>query len=349
MNEKENLNDSSLRTPILVQQMSPYIRLLIKSWEKILWFNGVILIISILILFLFIKNYYDSTVEILPDYGVGGMLGSLSQLASVAGLNVGETPPTQIYQNLIVGEKVLEKVIYEKYRTNKFNNPVNLIEYNEIDLKKTDGKDPQYLQERDKFLQMLKIFKEKMLFIDFDRTTNILTITIRANERELSAKIANVLVVALDDYVRTKRKTNATEQRIYLEKRLNQVSDSLTYFEESLRKFQESNRVISLSPKLILEENRMNRNIQIKQTVLFELTKQLELIKLEEIKNSPIINLREDAGIPIEKAGPKRLILLILIMIFSIGLSGGYFIFQNKISFYAKSIRKTLRQDDFSE
>ena len=66
----------------------------------------------------------------LPEYGSKSTtLSGLSQLASLAGVKVGEGAPTEIYQNLLTSETVLEPVIYAKYKTEEYKDSVNLIQY----------------------------------------------------------------------------------------------------------------------------------------------------------------------------------------------------------------------------
>ncbi|MFA6540128.1 MAG: hypothetical protein WCT99_00855 [Bacteroidota bacterium] len=341
MSEEQKSYESKDAIKEFIEKIAPYFRIVLQNWKKILYLNGAIAILSAAILLLFVKNYYDSSIVILPDYGGGSMLGSLSGLAAVAGISVGESVPTMIYQKLLEGEAVLEPVIYKKYDTREFDHPVNLIDYNEIELDVTNDSDPKFLQDRDKFLQMIKIFKEKMLMTDYDRNTSILTVTVRTHEPILSSEIVNNLVSSLDEFVRTKRKSNAKEQRIYIEKRTDQVQDSLRIAEETLKGFREKNRVTA-TPQLLLDLTRLVRNVDILQAVYIELTKQMELIKLEEVKDSPIINIREGAGIPVKKEGPKRAIYFILIMIFSLGLSTIWIIYSKDIFEYYKYIRKNL-------
>ena len=54
--------------------------------------------------------------------------------------------------------------------------------------------------------------------------------------------------------------------------------------------------------------------------------KQYELVKLEEVKDTPVLNIRELAKNPIKKTGPKRRTTLILIMFLSVLFSGLYLI-----------------------
>ena len=153
------------------------------------------------------------------------MLSQLSGLASLAGVKVGEAAPTEIYQNLISSETVLQDVIYAKYRTEEFSDSVNLIKYFEIN--ETD--DNPEIQKRKEFLTLYEILTKGRISTDVDRMTKILNVTVTMPEAQLSADVANKLVKSLDLYIRTQRKSNATEQSFYLEKRTEQVKDSLDY------------------------------------------------------------------------------------------------------------------------
>lgn len=324
MNEiqKEINNNSGFEN--LLERIAPIIRLIAVQWKRILIINTVIGILSSVILIFFVENYYDSTVIILPNYSGTSMLGGLSSLAAVAGLNVGESNPSAIYQKLIESETVLEPVFYNKYQTKEYDHPVNLIEYFDIKIDKTEISDPLSLQEREKFLLLKEQMLKRSISTNLDRITNILAITVRMPEQKLSSDIANALIHSLDQYVRTKRKSNATEQRIYIEERTSQVKDSLEVLEDSLKKFREQNRIVS-SPQLMLEQARLLRQVEILQTVYIELTKQSELIKLEEVKDSPIINVQEAAGIPIKKSGPSRAKYLLVTLLFTVSLTMGWF------------------------
>lgn len=319
----------------VVEKLRPYVMQLWGSRKKLVIFNAVVLALTLVYLLFLTKPYYRSTVTILPDYGNKGseMMGGLSGLASLAGVSVGDTPPTQIYQNLITSETVLSNVIYSKYQTKEFDKPVDLIEYFEIEPDKSLPKD---LQQRKMFLPLYTSLAKGAITSDLDRMTKILTITVEMPESKLSADVANKITASLNNYVLTQRKSFATEQRKYLEKRVAQVKDTLTYFEEKLKNFRSQNRVILQSPELQLEQMRLMRNVEIQQTVYGELVKQLELVKLQEVKDTPVINIKEEAKEPILKAGPKRFSTLIIIMFLSVLFSAGYFVFIGSIEKYAR-------------
>jgi len=328
-----------------IEKAAPYLKILIVNWKKLLIINGIVAVVSAAFLLLFVKNYYDSTITIMPDYGVNASLGGLSSLAAMAGFSVGQTAPNEIYNNLIYSESVLKPVIYAKYKTEEFEKPVNLIEYFEIEPNTVSEEAPKELQERDKFIQMMESFSKNILTSSVDRITTILSVSVRTNEPAMSSEIANNIVKSLDHYVRTKRKSNAKEQRIYIEERVKQVKDSLTIVENKLKAFREQNRIVGQSPQLLLEQGRLQRELEIQQTIFIELTKQMELIKLEEIKDAPIINIREEAGIPIVKAGPSRLKLLVIVLLLTFIFITGYILFlKDIIRNYRKAIFLYLKK-----
>jgi uncharacterized protein involved in exopolysaccharide biosynthesis len=266
------------------------------------------------------------------------MLSQFSGLASLAGVNVGSGSPTEIYQNLLQSESVVGPVIYSRYLTKEYPDSVNLIQYFEID---TKDKNPE-IQKRKRYLTVNELLTKSLISTDLDKMTKILTVKVTMPEAQLSADVVNKLVESLDQYIRTKRKSYASEQRYYLEKRVEQIKDSLNICENELRDFREQNRMITQSPNLLLEQERLMRNVEIQQNVYIELTKQLELAKIDEIKDTPILNIKEIAQNPIIKAGPKRVVTLILIFFFSVLVSGIYILYEDILhkTFHYMRIKK---------
>ena len=319
-----------------VEKVKPYFNKLWSYRKKIIIINIVVLIITLAYLLFLTKPFYQSSVTILPEYGSkSNMLSQLSGLASLAGVKVGDSAPTELYQNIITSETVMQEVIYSKYKTKEFPDSVNLIQYFEV-----EGKDENpTLNKRKEFLTLYEMFLQGRISTEVDRMTKILNVSVTMPEAQLSADVANKLVKSLDLYIRTQRKSYATEQSFYIEKRTEQVKDSLTAAENMLKKFREQNRVTAQSPNLLLEQGRLMRNIEILQTVFIELTKQLEISKIDQIKDAPVVNVKEYAKNPVKKAGPKRASSLIMIMFFSFIFSSLYFIFIDDVKKYVRIVR----------
>lgn len=310
----------------------------VRLWEvrkKLLIFNGAVAVVIIAYLYLIAKPYFESTVTILPEFGSKSTtFAGLSQLATLVGVRPSEGAPAEIYQNLITSEIILEDVIYSKYITKRFKDSVNLIEY--FNPENEDNFESK--NERQVFLGVYRNLANNQVRTNVDRLTKILTLTVIMPESQFSADIANRIAESLDKYIRTKRKSFASEQKFYIEKRIEQLTDSLTIAEEKLKNFSEQNRMILQSPQLLLERGRLMRNVEILNAVYIELNKQLEVTKIDEIRETPVVNVKEWAKDPVYKAGPARVSNFIKFLFLSILFSSVYFLFKDRFLKYLKLI-----------
>ena len=250
--------------------------------------TGAVTVLAAITAFFIMTEYFRSSAVILPDADkskLGSMGGGISDLAAMAGVNVGgEGSIVKLYPTILKSESVLRNVIYTKYKTKKFSDSVDLIQYWEI-----KEKSP----ERDYEVALLGL--RNALEVSIDIKLNIVSIAIETEEPQLSADILNTIISTLDKFIRTKRNSNASEQRKWIEVRLAEVKDDLSKAENALKEFREKNRVVSGSPQLLLDQERMLREVQINSTMYVELKKQLELAKIEEIRSTPIISVMDYA------------------------------------------------------
>lgn len=320
-----------------LQKLQPYLRILFENRKRMLWFNAVVGVLAAAYVLFMVGHSYTVTAEILPDYGntmglpggLGGMggLGGLSSIASLAGLNIGGQSPTEVYQDLLNSESVLAPVIYSKYKTEKFDHPVNLIQYWDCP---NAGWVPDSLQERYKLLTAMKNLVTSTR-AEVDRESEILTVRLKMSEGQLAADVINAMMESLDNYVRTKRKSYASNQRIYIEKRLDQVKDSLSVSEQALADFRDHNKVIEVSPQLQLQQARLARTVDIQQTVFTELMSQLELAKIAEVRDTPVLNIKELSQNPVMPTSLSRRIQFMFIMFLSVVGSAAYFIYESNL------------------
>jgi uncharacterized protein involved in exopolysaccharide biosynthesis len=219
----------------------------------------------------------------------------------------------KLYPTIIKSESVLKNVIYVKYKTKESPDSINLIQYWEI-----KDKSPQ----RDYEVALLGL--RTALDVSMDLKTSVLTLSIETKEPQLSADIVNTVVHSLDEFIRTKRITNASEQRKWIEERLVEVKADLSRAENNLKDFRERNRVVSGSPQLLLDQERLAREVQINSTMYIELKKQYEIVKIEEIKNIPIINVMDYARPAAKKDKPKKATITMVAFMLALVGSASY-------------------------
>jgi uncharacterized protein involved in exopolysaccharide biosynthesis len=296
--------------------------------------TGCITVVSIIISLLLTETF-KSTAVILPDTDKSKIsaLGGLSDLASLAGVSTGDVSLVKLYPTIIKSESVLKNVLYKKYKSKQYSDSVDLIQYWKI-----NEKTPERSYE-----VTLKGLQDGLV-VASDIKLNVITLEIETNEPQLSADILNTVIAELDRFIRTKKKTNASEQRKWIEGRLAEVKSDLETSENRLKDFRMSNRIIATSPQLFLEQERLLREVQINSTLYSELKKQYELIKIEEIKNIPLISVLDYARPAANKEKPKRAIIVLTSLLLSLIGSAGYVLVREE---YGKQIAQF--KADFSK
>ena len=275
---------------------------------------GIATALTIVIVLVLPKSYKSST-TLLPESNQQSLsaMAGLSGLASLAGLNLAGSAVEPLYPEILTSEVVLSGVIYRKYQTEKFVDSVNLIQYWEIE---------EDSPEED-FESCLRSLREK-LDIAFDRRLNTVTVELSDREPKMAAEILNSLTERLNWFIATKRSSNASEQRKWIEARKREVEGDLNRSEEILKRFREKNRRIVDSPELLLQQERLTRDVQINSTIFLELKKQYEIAKIEEIKNIPVVNVLDPARPAARKDKPKRTIITIVVFLLAVGGSIAY-------------------------
>lgn len=289
-----------------------------------------------------IPNSYRSTATILPesDQSKLGGLSGLSDLASIAGVSLGgEKSLVKLYPAIIRSESVLRNVILASYEISGSQERMNLVEYWDI-----DEKSP----ERNFEVAFERLNED--LSVSMDSKTNIVSISLETEDPLLSAGVVGGIVRGLDEFMRTRRTTNASEQRKWVEQRTEEVRQDLKLIEESLKTFREKNRRVVDSPKLLMEQERLIREAEINAALYIELKKQFELARIEEVKNVPIINVLDPPRPAAEKDGPRRGIMVVMAAFLSVLLYGGVLIVDLKyggmLRIFAANVREAITSSE---
>jgi uncharacterized protein involved in exopolysaccharide biosynthesis len=310
--------------------LQPYLKRIWKRRKQFIWFNSVACVVSVIFVIFARGREYTTSLEILPDYGnksnlLSG-LGGLSETAAFAGINLSGETSTAIYQDLLISESVLSPVIYNEYNTENY----------------AGSWVPDSLQGRYKLLIAITNLNKRIRTV-MDRETKVLTVELRMPEGKLTAEVLNNIVGSLDNYVRTKRKSNASNQRIYIEKRLEQVKDSLKVAEDMLAEFRMRNKILDFSPQLQLVQTRFVRNVEIQQTISMELVRQVELAKIEEIRDTPILNIKEFAQNPVIPTSLGRRYQFVILVFFFLITSASYFAFEDGLLDLVRIAKEELK------
>jgi len=171
------------------------------------------------------------------------------------------------------------------------------------------------------FMEKIEIIRRnKLLSINKDVKTGILTMTSNAPDPQLAYDLNLFTINYISNYIRNSLKTQAKEKRIFIEERIKETKEELTKAENALAEFKERN-LASIAPKVALEEGRLMRNVTLNQEIFIQFQKQYELTRIEELDDQALVQVVKSAEVPIKRSKPKR--KMIVIITFILGLFSG--------------------------
>jgi len=201
--------------------------IIIVKRKKVLLLTGIIsVILSYLTIFFFVQEQFDSTAMIIPSEqssmgGIASLLGSMSDLPiDLAGIE--SSPSTGMYETLLFSRTFAEIMI------NKFD---LVMDYH------TDTRN-----------NTIEAFHGSMETEETDASAYL--ITVRANSPEKSAEMTNYIVNLLNDKIIDLNIQKSKDNRLFLQKRYDEIKDQLKNAEDSLRIFQSKTGILLMEDQV---------------------------------------------------------------------------------------------------
>jgi uncharacterized protein involved in exopolysaccharide biosynthesis len=218
---------------------------------------------------------------------------------------------SEYYTELLRSFPFLERIANKKFFSKKLGEEVALILYYEIE---ADNETERMVKATETIGGNLELSTA--------RTTKVVSLSYSSGEPELSAAIVNAFLEELIKYNQDIRDTKAKQNREFIEERLEENRKLLKKAEAELADFTAKNKKI-VTPDLEIELDRLKRNVKVQEEVYVMLKKQLELAKIEEQEKKPVIEIIENASVPLYKSSPKTKRNVVLAGLVSLFLFSG--------------------------
>jgi uncharacterized protein involved in exopolysaccharide biosynthesis len=236
----------------------------------------------------------------------GGQQAGLGQLATQFGLTLPRSSASspQFYADLLQTREVLREVATTNY--------------------KAGGSEPfsgdliAYLKIRplppERAVAAAVAALRNMVTVSVDRITGLVRFQVDSKSPELSTQIASGLIELVNDYNLRRHQTQSRAEREFVEQRVAQVKSDLTAAEDELAAFLARNRRIADAPQLVAEEQRLQRQVTLRQQIYLGLAQSLEAAKIEEVRNTPVITVvdRPEGFVGPKARGTVQKVLLAL-------------------------------------
>ncbi|GBD32954.1 Tyrosine-protein kinase ptk [bacterium HR33] len=271
---------------------------------------------------LLIPPTYTATTAFVPETATGSRIpAGLSGLASQFGISLGgdATQLPQFYAQVLKSRELLDRILLTRY-------PDPRSEHNPPDsstllaILEVDG---------DSLADSLHAGREELadlISVSVDRETGIVTLNVDSRYPELAAAVANKFIEYLNEFNAQTRQSQARERRRFIEGRIQTAEQELRRAEEDLKTFYERNRTWQQSPQLVVEEDRLRRQVQLRQEVYLTLNREYETARIEEVNDTPVITVIDRAVPPQEKSKPRRTLMVILAFVLGgmVGVLGAF-------------------------
>lgn len=250
------------------------------------------LIVLITAYTLYIGPQYSSVLVFMPQADQGA-LGGVAGVAAQFGISLSSGSPDQSPQ--FYGELVLLRSFKEALVTSKFPVVVrpgtngtrdsvvtqSLMNWMDVDTDRPEG-------ER---VEMAMALLPKIFTVIPEVQTSLITITIQTRWPDLSRQVAERTLALINQFNSGSRSSRAATERQFVEGRLAVARDSLLAAEDRSRRFLEQNRNYANSPMLVLEQSRLQRQVDFQQQVVATLMQSAEQARIQEVRDTPEVTV----------------------------------------------------------
>lgn len=250
---------------------------------------------------------YAASVAFVPDQGGGRSLpAGLAGLAGQFGVAVGGGPSSRLLAEVAKSDTIKRRLLQTPFAIDGHQEMLAQILY---------ARDVDSAVRHDRAMRKLNA----RLSTAVDAPSGVVRVTVRMPTPALAAAVADSLLEFTIDANIASRQAAARERAAFIEERSTQAATALFEAEERLKRFLVGNRGAP-SPSLRLESERLQREIDLRQTVFAGLSRELETARIEQFNSMMNVTVVDRASVPIRAATPQlrpALVLAVLAGVFA--------------------------------
>ena len=362
----------SSKNNIEAEDQIDIIALLSKIWHRKKMILKTVVIFGVIGVFvaLFTPNKYTASSMFTPNYssqssGSSGLKG----LASLAGINIGEMSESSKEISPMLYGKILESAVFKKELLEaplKNLGTVNTLRAYFIEKTRTSvlGTVKEYtIGLPSKIIGLFKKEEETIFapldgiqavseqdFEYFEVIDDILTIEIndkdgyiemvaKSENPQIAAQVAKNAELILQNQIIAIKTKSSLELLKYLEEQYAAKKVLLRKAQNELSSFKDRNLNIATN-SFSNNQTRLASELQTASSVFDNVVKQLEAVKFQVTKDTPVFSIIKPVVVPNEKSEPKRSLILVVWLFLGAVFSIGFVLAKEPIQKMLKEIKK---------
>lgn len=142
--------------------------------------------------------------------------------------------------------------------------------------------------------------------------TGVIHFAVEAPDAGLAQAVANRLFALVNQFNLESRRSQAAQERGFIEQRMADAGAELEQAENRLQLFLQHNREFASAPALRFQQDRLARDVGLRQQVYGSLAQSFEQAKIEEVRDTPAITVIEPPEMPLTPK-PRGLVRNVLL------------------------------------
>lgn len=281
---------------------------LLRNW-RLLVLIPVFLVAVTVLLVLSSERTYVARASFVPQSGEGSSMTAATGLARQFGLDVGRDrigQSPQFYVDLLNGQTILRMAAQSEYAV-AGPDPDGRATLIEI-LGVQDGRRGVTAWQR--AVEKLR----RRVHTSVARETGIVTLSVSSTDPQLAEQIAARLLELMNEFNIEARQQRALDEGRFVSERLDEARRQLTEAEQAQEQFLSRNRAFQNSPELMLEYERLERQILMRQEVYTSLLRTYEQVRIDAVRDTPLLTVIDrPAASPEGRRGMFRVALAAVI------------------------------------
>ena len=231
---------------------------------------------------------YTVTAILMPQ-GAKAQAGGIDGLASRVGISIpGMEDNLQLYADLLKSREILRAVAEKPYT---FGTEKGVRTSTLVDL--YGGSD-----QRLRTVVAVRRLGDNVSAAPSPKT-GVITVQVKAEYSQLAHQVAQQLIDELNRFNLERRQSQAGAERKFAQQRMTEAGEELRTAENQLESFLAANRDFHTSPRLTFQQDRLAREISLKQGLYNMLAQAYEQSKMDEIRDTPVITIIQPPETPL--------------------------------------------------
>ncbi|MFN2603840.1 MAG: hypothetical protein ABR582_13945 [Gemmatimonadaceae bacterium] len=232
---------------------------------------------------------YSTSVEFTPRGASSSLLAGIAAQYNLSIVGADPSQSIEFYEGLIRSNELLRRVAARDYQVRVNGQLVR-------------GTLPTFYKiragTRDAEIDLAAVELSRHISASSTHRTGIVTFYVSAPYADLAQQIGNNIVSELDVYNTERRRSQVTQERVFIGKRVDESRIALSQAENDLRGFLDVNREYHSSPGLTLEYDRLQREVARRSEIYTSLSQAEERARIEEVRDTPAITVVQPAILP---------------------------------------------------